>query len=530
MAHSASIKAATAPSSGQCPAVGVPNRPRFTMSAPPQDLGDPADLFPESDAPRRPGRWASRFQAVVDEIGLQSLLRAHRDVKILFVQRIARLFAYGQATLILTLYFTALGFTDEQIGFFMTATLFGDVIISFFLTLFADALGRRRVLMLGATLMFISGVVFATCDNFWILLLAAIAGVISPSGNEVGPFRAVEESTLAHLTPTDMRSDIYSWYALMGRVGSALGTITSGNLTQALQVYLGWTNVRAYRIVYLFYSAVALFKLWTSFSLSEACELGIDHPKVAAKARSAEGDRLLDAPDADDIALDDAPAAPRDAVAAEEGPAAPAKQPGRLNLKKYLPPLSAHSYKTLSVLLPLFFIDALGSGLTNFSWMTFYFTEKFHIREASLGFLFFSAHVLAALAALVAASNAKRFGLLRAMLIAHLPSSIILGLIPAVSNKALAMALLIIRTGTNMMDIAPRQALISSIVLPEERTSVMGFANVMRTFSTGIGPTITGYMAARGTMWISFELAFGLKVLYDIGFITFYLTFDMRRT
>lgn len=62
----------------------------------------------------------------------------------------------------------------------MTLTLAGDTLISFFLTLFADALGRKMVLGVGALLMAFSGVVFALSGNFWILLLAAIVGVISP--------------------------------------------------------------------------------------------------------------------------------------------------------------------------------------------------------------------------------------------------------------------------------------------------------------------------------------------------------------
>ncbi|KAK4937091.1 hypothetical protein LTR28_009949, partial [Elasticomyces elasticus] len=98
------------------------------------------------------------------------------------------MFAYGSSTLILALYFSALGHSDTKIGLFMTLTLIGDVLISLALTFVADALGRRRILVLGALLMSLSGAIFASVENYWILLFAAVVGVISPSGNEIGPF------------------------------------------------------------------------------------------------------------------------------------------------------------------------------------------------------------------------------------------------------------------------------------------------------------------------------------------------------
>ena len=91
-----------------------------------------------------------------------------------------RFFAYGGATLILVAYFEELHIPKVQIGLFMTLTLVGDTVISFALTLFADALGRKLVLASGALLMAGSGVVFALSGNFWVLLLAAVLGVISP--------------------------------------------------------------------------------------------------------------------------------------------------------------------------------------------------------------------------------------------------------------------------------------------------------------------------------------------------------------
>jgi predicted MFS family arabinose efflux permease len=120
------------------------------------------------------------LKPILRELGLVSLYNSPLDTKLLCSQRFVRLFAYGGSTLILASFLSSLGISDDRIGLFMTLTLVGDVVISFFLTLFADRLGRKAVLLLGSALMCGSGVVFALSGNYWVLLLAAVLGVISP--------------------------------------------------------------------------------------------------------------------------------------------------------------------------------------------------------------------------------------------------------------------------------------------------------------------------------------------------------------
>ena len=117
---------------------------------------------------------------VAEELGLFSIAQSSRDTKLLCLQRFIRLLAYGGSTLILALFLASVGSSDARIGLFMTLTLLGDVVISFILTLVADALGRRRILMLGAALMSASGVIFTLSGNYWVLVMASIFGVISP--------------------------------------------------------------------------------------------------------------------------------------------------------------------------------------------------------------------------------------------------------------------------------------------------------------------------------------------------------------
>lgn len=126
-------------------------------------------------------QWlVSKLRAVLQELGLIALYRASVDVKLLCMQRFVRLFAYGSSTLVLVAFLRELDITQTRIGLFMTLTLVGDIAISFLLALIADNVGRKTVLILGALLMVASGITFALADNYWLLLAAAVLGVISP--------------------------------------------------------------------------------------------------------------------------------------------------------------------------------------------------------------------------------------------------------------------------------------------------------------------------------------------------------------
>ena len=229
-----------------------------------------------------------------DELGFTTLIQSKRDVHLLLLTKAMRMFAYGSSTLILALYFAALGESDTRIGLFMTLTLVGDVGISLVLSMVADSLGRRRILIFGSLSMVLSGVVFGITSNYWVLLLAAIVGVISPSGNEIGPFRTVEESTLAHLTEAKTRADIFALYVVVGALGASAGSFVCGWVTQALQAG-GWSEVASYRFIFWAYAVMGLSKAGMSLLLSRACEITPEpaRPTQTQEQDEVEGERLL---------------------------------------------------------------------------------------------------------------------------------------------------------------------------------------------------------------------------------------------
>ncbi|KAL9629094.1 MAG: hypothetical protein Q9164_007023 [Protoblastenia rupestris] len=455
----------------------------------------------------------SLLPRLADELGVNSILRSSRDTKLLCLQRFTRLFAYGASTLILALYLSSLGTSDARIGLFMTLTLLGDVVISFLLTLVADGLGRRRILVLGAGLMTASGTVFALSDNYWILVAASILGVISPSGNEIGPFKAIEESTLAQLTPTEIRSDIFAWYTLLGSAGTASGSIFCGWIVETLLSRGSRTDTGAYQIIFWIYAGLGLVKLGLSVILSEHCE---PEPPEQRYKEVVE----LDDADTEGLLSDSEDGSDQGAKTRPRRQQSPIREPKKRSI---WPSISRSSRTTLVKLCLLFSVDSLASGLISLSWITYFFKRKFEIPEGQLGTLFFFTNIVASISSLVASSLAKRIGLIKTMVLTHLPSAIFLALIPLPSQPWLAIIFLVIRSSMQSMDQAPRQAFLAAVVLPSERTAVMGIVNVVKTFSQSGGPVATGYLAGMGKFWISFLLAGAMKASYDLGMLKMFL-------
>jgi MFS family permease len=356
------------------------------------------------------------------------------------------------------------------------------------------------MLALGSILMAGSGVVFGLASNFWILLTAAIVGIISPSGSEIGPFRAIEESTLAHLTPPKVRPDIFSWYSLIGSAGAAFSMIVCGWVVRALEARHGWELLQAYRAIFFGYGAVGLLKFVLSLCLSSRCEAERE-PEPAPTAEEAP------------------------LLGEQTANGAPKPKKSR---RRIFPHISKKSRGIFLKLAILFGLDSFGSSLASLSWITNFFKRKFHLQEGYLGSLFFTTSIIAAMSVLVAASLARRFGNVKTMVFTHLPSSIALALLGIPNSLPLSMALLIFRACTQSMDVAPRSAFLAAIMLPNERTAVMGAINVVKTGAQSMGPIITGVLASKNLFWVAFLLAGSLKTIYDVTILTLFLNHESR--
>lgn len=450
------------------------------------------------------------------EFGIGSVYDTGRDAWLVILARSCRMFAFGATSLIIAVFFSSLKFSDFQIGLFMTLTLAGDVLLSLFLTLVADRIGRRRVLLAGAFLMIASGVVFALAENFVILLLAAVFGVVSAIGGDFGPFRAIEESIISHLTTSKTRPDVLSWYVTASSLGLAAGTEFSGRAVEFFQNRDGWTPKQAYHAVFWLYVGMGMISLVITISLSDRCE------SVGTSSEPETSERLLDerqqsgeAEDEHDV--DDLVPAPT----AENSP------------KRLL--FTQISPETRSIMYRLWFlltVDSLADGMVSYSLTYYYMDRKLHLPKSTLGDITSISHFLAFLSTIFASPLARRLGLINTMVFTHLPSSIAVLLFPIPQGAFLTVALFFVRTGLNNMDQAPRSAFIAAVVKPEERTAVMGITSTLRTLASTVGPSITGTLAGSDKFWIAFVVAGVLRICYDLGLFALFvnLNIDTRKS
>jgi len=463
---------------------------------------------------RRGGTWLAH------EFGLTALWNTGHDSWIIVAQRTLRMFGFGVVNLILALFFHEIGFSDDQIGFFMSMTLWGDVLLSLILTLVADRIGRRRILILGSLLMLASGVAFALSEVYWILLLAAVLGVISVSGSEIGPFRAIEESTLAHLTVPDTRAYVLTWYVVLATFGSAIGIGVCGWFVDHLQDNLHRTPTQAYHAVFWIYAAIGALNTLLSFALSSQCELD---PKPAPPSQPADAAVAADPSSETQPLLENHVLPETNDTTEDDSPAKKTKK------RSVFSGLSKETQWTLFRLGLLFFMDSLASGMVPFSLINYYVDGKFHLPKARLGEIMSVTWLFSAISNIFAGSIAKRIGLIKTMVFTHFPSAVFLALLPVPSSLTITILLLFGRACLSSMDQAPRSAFISAVVKPEERTTVMGIINVLKTLSQSAGPWTTGGLAEHNLFWVAFVVAGSLKGTYDILLLIMFINARLNK-
>jgi MFS family permease len=390
-----------------------------------------------------------------------------RDAWLLFATRFIRLFAYGSLSVVLVFYLIGIGLSEPQTGMLLTLTLVGDTVVSLYLTTRADRIGRRRMLIVGAVLMAAAGLVFASTRLFWLLVLGGIVGVISPSGHEVGPFLSIEQAALSQVVTDRTRTDVFAWYTLAGSLATALGALAGGTLTHVLQATV--TPVNSYRFVVILYGALGVILAVLFSRLSRAAEAITLGEKKAFRVTFA----------------------------------------GFSGLER--------SRDVVVKLSALFALDSFGGGFVIQSFAAYWFYLRFGVDPEILGVIFFWANILAGISALLAARLASRFGLINTMVATHLPSNILLILVPLMPTLSLAVLMLLVRFSLSQMDVPTRQSYIMAVVSPEERSAAAGITGVARTTGAAISPLFVGFMFAQPALIsLPFFLAGTLKITYDL--------------
>ena len=380
------------------------------------------------------------------------------DGKKLLLTRVLRTFAYGYLTVVLGLYLDALGLDPTEIGFILTAAIAGSALMTVFWSLVADRYGRRRTVATMAGLMALGGVLFAISGSFLPLLIGAFTGTISATSSEVGIFQTVEQAILPQTAPDDRRTWLFAIYNTVANFAGAFGSLAAAAVV--FFTSLGLQGADVYRPFFALYAVVGLINLAVFVTLSDRVELA-----------KVEGERRF---------------------------------------------FGIHrSGGTVVKLSLLFGLDAFAGGFVVLSLVAYWFHLRWGLSPEALAALFFWVNVLSGFSLLAAGWLAQRIGLLNTMVFTHLPSNVLLMLIPLMPSAGLAIALLLARMSISQMDVPTRQSYTMAIVDPEERTATAGITNVARTTAAAISPAFVGIAFSAGVLGLPFFVAGGLKILYD---------------
>jgi MFS family permease len=394
-----------------------------------------------------------------------------RDVRLLFTARSVRLFGYGGLVVVLVLYLARVGLNGAEIGLLLSLTLIGDTLVSLFLTTRADRLGRRRVLVFGGILMGLSGVVFAGSDAFLVMLVAATLGVISPTGQEVGPFHPIEQAALSEIVHDHRWTRLFGWYNVVGSLATAAGSLVAG-IAAGLIRDAGMDDLAAYRVILAGYAAVGFLLAAIFWTVSPA----VESPRPSARGSNPDDAR------------------PRT----------------RFGLHR--------SKGIVARIAGLYSIDSFASGLVSTSLVTYWLYQRFGVDESFLGVLLFVSNLLNAGSALASASIARRVGLINTMVFSHIPASIFLALIPFSPSIGVAVVIVLLRAALSQMDLPARQSYTMAMVDSDERSAAAGIIGVARTTGQTPAPGISApLIVVPGLAYIPFVLAGGLKVASDVA-------------
>jgi MFS family permease len=387
------------------------------------------------------------------------------NVRLLLVAKGLRAFGDGFVSLLLPLYLITLGLSPLQIGLIATGTLLGSGVLTLLVGMHAWRFHYRTMLLMAAALMGATGVGFAFATDFWPLLIIAVVGTLNPSSGDVSVFLPLEQAVLARLVTDRQRTAVFARYSLVGALIGAVGALCAG-LPELLGTATHLSMKAALQAMFLLYGLLGL----TS---------GLVYRRL-----------------------------PGGFASAVETPAMPLRQSKRI----------------VYTLAALFSLDAFGGGFIVQSLLALWLFEKFHLSIAVAGTIFFWTGVLSAFSYLVAARIANRIGLVNTMVFTHLPSSLLLLLVPFVPDLAWVVVLLLVRSALSQMDVPTRSSYVMAVVSPGERAAAASITSVPRSLASSVSPLIAGYLLGVSTFGWPLVLAGGIKIVYDLSLLATFRT------
>ena len=391
-----------------------------------------------------------------------------KDGKLLLAARTLRTFAYGFLSVILAIYLKLVGFEDFYIGLILTATLINSVIFTLIASFYADRIGRRKILILYAALMSISGVIFFITTNYIALIASALIGTINVTGTETGAFLSIEQAALPQtINDVKKRNTVYALYNMVGTFAMSAGVLLSG-LPQIIAQQYGLNQIESIRPLFLLYGIIGLAVLGIYYLISNKVEVQVNG--------------------------------------------------NNYNLSKPLKQaLSPKSKQIVGKLSSLFALDSFAGGFVIQSIVSLWFFTKFGVELTTLSYIFSIAGVLTAFSFLAAAKFANRIGLINTMVFTHIPSNILLILVAFAPTFPLAVAFYLARMTLSQMDVPTRQSYLVAVVREDERTAAAGITNISRNITQAVSPSLAGYiLQSLSFLSAPFVLGGVLKIVYDV--------------
>jgi MFS family permease len=327
-----------------------------------------------------------------------------------------------------------------------------------FWSLRADSFGRRKTVATMGLLMFFGGLLFAVSDNLWLLLLAAFSGTISATAADVGPFLTVEQAILPQTAPDEHRTWLFSIYDMLGNFAGAAGALCAGTI--GFWSSIGFTGANAYRPLFGVYALIGLVNVVLFLRLSDRVEL----------ARVEGAPRFL----------------------------------------------GVHRSRGIIAKLSILFgLDSFAGGLVVQSLVAYWFYLRWGLSPETLAIIFFWVNVVSGLSFLGVAPLANRIGLLNTMVFTHLPSNILLMLVPLAPTWWLAVLCFLLRMSVSQMDVPTRKSYLMAVVDPDERTATAGITNTVRTAAAAFAPVLSGAAFSVAAFGLPFFVGGAVKIAYD---------------
>ena len=378
-----------------------------------------------------------------------------RDLRLILAIQALRAFAYGFGSVILGTALANSGLREGEVGLVFAAMLAGMALVSLGVGMRGERIGRRKLYLYLLLAMGISGAVFAMTTVVPLLVLFALTGTLSTDANESGPITSLEQAMLGQ-APSDVRTRVFGKYNAVAYLAGSLGALAAGGPDTFRSVVPAMPSDQRWLMLIPLVAALSAM--------------------IAARLSS-------------EVEAD--------------GEATPPAKP--LNRSK----------ATVSGLAKLFSLDSFAGGFIVQAFLVYWFHARFDTNVRLMAVVFFVAGLLQAGSSILSGRLAHRFGMLNTMVFSHLPSNVLLIMVPLTPTLGLAIAVLLLRFALSQMDVPARQAYVVAMVDPEERTAAAAYTNTARYVTRPFGP-----LGAAALMQIAigapFVVAGGLKIAYDL--------------